>query len=275
MRAFNDFNSQKGYTAADIYGTRTAPVTLADPAAELSRIYPNLGTTNNAISEETLRMIQGTDPNLPILAQNTGAARGAALGVPGSQFADRMADLSLYDRRAQQRAQGIAAYNQTIPTISATQTNSPALQAQVQAQNNIWASAPDPAAAAQEALRLYQQQLQQLSGSYSAPRAASVSMPSTGGYSMSNPTPGAGQAPDYSAWLKPTATSSASPQAPQNYQSWFNTFGGGGIDNRSSGSAPLVVEQSNPVSDAWWNMYDFDADQFYKSNPTFNAADWE
>ena len=241
------FNPSGGsYTSADIYGRRPDPVTLADPAADLERAYPNLKGTNAALSEEILRMIQGTDPNLPILAKNTGAARGAALGLSGSEFADRMGDLSLYDRRAAQRQQGISNYNATVPTISATQTNSPALQAQTQAQNNIWASAPDPAAAAQEALRLYQEQLGNLSRSYSAP---SVSTPSRPTYSLSMPQASAPSpvTPQASA----PRTSAAAP-AVQDYQNWFNTYGsGGGFGNTPSASSNLMIN-----SDSWWDMPD-------------------
>lgn len=162
-------NLGEGYSSPDIYGRRPDPVTLADPASNLGQQIPGLQNMNASLSGEIQRMISGTDPNLPILAQNTGANRAAALGMTGSGFGSRMADLSLYDRRNQQRMQGISAYNQTIPTISGTQTNSPTLQMANQTQNNIWDSSPNPAAATQEALRLYQQQLGQLSGNTQNP----------------------------------------------------------------------------------------------------------
>lgn len=249
------------YTSADIYGTRVNPVTLADPYAELSAIYPNLGQTNNAISAETLRMIQGTDPNLPILAQNTGASRGAALGVPGSQFSDRMGDLSLYDRLAQQRQQGISNYNQTVPTISATQTNSPALQAQTQSQNNIWQSSPDPAAAAQEALRLYQQQLNQLSGSYSSPSVSRVNTPSMPSIPQFNASP---TAPSYFTQPTQTSTQTSSPAnwnnvqtatAPtqaQGWNDWFQDYGGAANSGFDVPVSNTVDGYANAANAGWW-----------------------
>lgn len=153
-----------GYEEVDIYGRRPDPVKLADPAAALGSRFPGLDRTNSALSSEILNMIQGRDPQLPMLAANTGATRAAQLGLTGSGFQDRLADLSLYDRRNALRNQGIAAYNATIPTIAGTQTNSPALQQANDTQNNIWASSPDPAAAIERALQLYQGGLGALTG---------------------------------------------------------------------------------------------------------------
>lgn len=259
---FSSIPNSSSYSSADIYGTRVNPVTLADPYAELSAIYPNLGQTNNAISAETLRMIQGTDPNLPILAQNTGASRGAALGVPGSQFADRMGDLSLYDRLAQQRQQGISNYNQTVPTISATQTNSPALQAQTQSQNNIWAASPDPAAASQEALKLYQQQLNQLAGSYSSPSVSRVQSPSMAPIPQFNAGP---TAPSY--FTQPTQANTQTSASPTNWNnvqsatapaqdqmwnSWFQDYGGAANQGFDVPVSNTVDGYANAANAGWW-----------------------
>ena len=153
-----------GYAESDIYGRRPNPISLADPAQSLGQRVPGLDRINGALSGQILNMIEGRDPQMQAMAQKTGATRAAQLGLTGSGFQDRMADLSLYDRQNALRSQGIAAYNQTIPAISGTQTNSPALQQANDTQNNIWASSPDPAAAIAQALNLYQNGLGALNG---------------------------------------------------------------------------------------------------------------
>jgi hypothetical protein len=229
-----------GGGSADIYGRRPDPVVLADPAQDLSRVYPNLPGTNAVLSDEILRMIMGSDPNLPILAQNTGAARGAQLGLSGSQFAGRMGDLSLYDRRNQQRQAGIQAYNQTIPTVSATQTNSPALQQANQTQNNIWASAPDPAAAAQQALSLYQSQLKQFSGGYSTPQISrpTSQIGNTGGFGAAPASVTGYQQPQVYSGTNTGAT--PSPYMPA----------GGGFSPQGQQQPAM-----DPVENAWWDLF--------------------
>ena len=141
-----------GYAESDIYGRRPDPINLADPAQSLGQRVPGLDRINSALSGQILNMIEGRDPQMQAMAQKTGATRAAQLG------------LSLYDRQNALRSQGIAAYNQTIPTISGTQTNAPALQQANDTQNNIWASSPDPAAAIAQALNLYQNGLGALNG---------------------------------------------------------------------------------------------------------------
>ncbi len=158
-------NAKKSAYDASIYGTRVAPITMPNPAGDLGGVYKNLGATNNSISDLITSQLKGQlSPDTIDAIRNQGAAWGVGAGVPQSQFStnNMVKNLGLNSMAIQQK--GVDNYNQTIPTISKTQTVDPSLQSEINFQNNVSAAAPDPAAAGKYAQTLFQSYLDKLSG---------------------------------------------------------------------------------------------------------------
>jgi hypothetical protein len=157
-----------GYGGGGPFGTRVAPIPTPDPFADLSRIYPNLSATNTAVSGAIRSKLAGQlAPETLMGLQDDAARYGITSGSPGMQPGGIASNYALYHgalARENLQQQGIQDYNQTIPTVSGTQTVSPGLQTQISATNAVNASAPDPTAAASYAQSLFDKYLQLMRG---------------------------------------------------------------------------------------------------------------
>jgi hypothetical protein len=134
-------------------------------------VYPNLSGTNAATSSALLSELQGQlSPETLANIRNAEATYGVTSGMPGSDLARYrgVRDIGLTTEQLQR--QGLADYSSIIPTVSATQTVTPAQQAQLQAGQNqlstdiagfnaVNASAPNPASAGSYAQQLFEQYL--------------------------------------------------------------------------------------------------------------------
>lgn len=174
------------------FGTVPGPVGLPNPAGDLNTaIGGGLPGLNNQLSQNILGQLQGRlSPETLAQIQDFGATRGQASGMPGSGLGRNrtLRDLGLTTQQVQQ--QGISNYNQTIPTISRTQTVDPSQQIQLAQWNAINRAAPDPGQAAAYAKTLFDQYLAKMrgpgggtgGGGYGAPQGGTVA-PTGGGYS--------------------------------------------------------------------------------------------
>lgn len=164
------------------FGAVPGAVGLPDPAGDLAKVYPNLSGTNQALSTNILSQLSGQlSPGTLKMMQDAEAAQAVRSGMPGTnvQRNTLMGNRSVRDlgiTAEQQVQQGISNYNKTIPTISGTQTLSPALQNEIAMWNSINRSAPDPNAAGNYAKQLFDQYLnamrQRSGGGQSAAGAA-------------------------------------------------------------------------------------------------------
>lgn len=148
---------QAGYGAS---GGVPGAIGLPNPYQDLQRHLTNLGPLNNQAGADILGNLNGQlSPETMARIQDASAAFGISSGMPGSGLArSRTArDLGLATQDLQ--ARGVQQYNQTIPTISGTQTVSPGLQSEIASRNATFAAAPNPAAATSHAESLFQQYL--------------------------------------------------------------------------------------------------------------------
>lgn len=147
------------------YGSVPGPLGLPNPYADLKKVMPSLPSANAALGDAILSKLKGElSPATIANIQDAAARFGVASGMPGSGLAvnRNLRDLGLATEA--QIASGINAYNQSIPTISGTQTVSPALQAQIAEINSINAAAPNPAQAAGVAQGLFANYLAKMRG---------------------------------------------------------------------------------------------------------------
>jgi len=162
--------SRGSFPGASIYGSRVAPTSMPNPALDLSNQFPRLSEANNNISGVINSELSGSlSPDTVDMIKNAGATWGVQSGMPGSQLNlnGTARNLGLTSQSIQR--QGVQDYNSTIPTISRTQTVDPALQNEINFQNNVSAAAPDPAAAGSYAQGLFQQYLDNLGGGNKSP----------------------------------------------------------------------------------------------------------
>lgn len=139
---------------------------MPNPFEDLSKIYPNLSATNKAVSGDISSQLAGQLSPDTIQGILSGAATfGQTSGMPGSGLARNIIpkDIGLTSQGLQQ--QGVQNYNQTIPTVSGTQTVSPSLQSDINTQNSVWQSAPDPWMAATHEQGVFQDYLDQMNPS--------------------------------------------------------------------------------------------------------------
>lgn len=125
----------------NVPGTLTAPPVSADLAAQL----PGLGNLNATASSDILSNLQGTlSPGTQNALQDASASYGAASGAPGSQLDWNSLYGNIANASTQQQQTGLQEYNQTVPTVSGTQTVDPALLSQIQFQNAVDQASPSP-----------------------------------------------------------------------------------------------------------------------------------
>lgn len=144
------------------------PGALGIPASRFDQVSGVLNTraASPLISENLLRDLGG-DIDIESL-QNEAARFGVATGMPmtGGGTGPSFTGVRGLNRTEQElrniRRQGLSDYLQAIQGVGALQTD-PNLASQIATQNAVWASAPNPQAAAEEQMRLWQKQFDALS----------------------------------------------------------------------------------------------------------------
>jgi hypothetical protein len=142
------------------YGSVPGAISSPNPFGDLASLYPNLGGTNSTVSKNIMEELNGQLSPSTINNIRTQAANfGISSGMPGSDFQgyQGLANLGLNTEKLQ--GQGLQDYLAAITGISKTQTVDPALQTEIATQNSVWNAAPDPAEAAKEQQRLFDEYL--------------------------------------------------------------------------------------------------------------------
>ena len=161
--------------------TPSTITSLPNPSADLSGVVPGLNDMNNAASGDILGQLSGNlSPATLAALRNASATWGVGSGTGFGNFGlGGLAQNGLFGNVANfaenQVNKGLSNYNQTIPTISSTQTLSPGLQLQaglanqsaqnqanqfnagIASQNATNAAAPNPTMAQSYAQQLFQQ----------------------------------------------------------------------------------------------------------------------
>lgn len=150
--------AQKYPVATGAFGTNISPIPMPNPSGDLAALYPNLSATNAAMSGNVLSELRGQlSPDTISNIVNSSAAWGVGSGMPGSQLAKNLIPRSIGLTTNQLQRQGLQDYSSVIPVISGTQTVRPETQAEINATNAFNAAAPNPTAAANYAMELYDQ----------------------------------------------------------------------------------------------------------------------
>lgn len=158
-------DSPSAYNYNPVYGGNPLPLPVPDPSADLSSVLPGLGSLNPKASSDILAELSGqVSPDTQAMIQNKAASFGTGSGMPGSGLAHNLnlRDLGLTSEG--QIAQGVSDYSKLIPTVSGTQTVSPALQTEIANRNTNNAAAPVPAQAQSYAQQLFSKYLQNMRG---------------------------------------------------------------------------------------------------------------
>lgn len=166
-----------------IYGAIPKPTALPDPRANLQSAGLDVNRINPLISEGIISDLAGEVDYSPSI--NYAAAAGVRGGVPTSEFAQRTGASDYLNRVTAAKQRGQTNALNAMGVISNTQTVRPETQIALDQANKVLESAPDPAAAAKNALGQYQAALDRASQYYTTPRQQSGG----GGYSMFSSTP--------------------------------------------------------------------------------------
>jgi hypothetical protein len=138
---------------------------MPDPYGNLSKVYPNLGPTQDQLSQDIMSRLQGQlSPDTIANIENAAATFGVQSGMPGSGVANAIAprDIGLMSQQLQQ--QGIGDFASILPMLSSTETVSPALQTQIAERNAQMAATPNPQLAGQYAKHLFDEYMKNLTG---------------------------------------------------------------------------------------------------------------
>jgi hypothetical protein len=153
-------NSPAPHAGQGAYGLVPGDISNPNPFGDLSALYPNLSGANSQVSQNIQNELMGNlSPSTINNIRNNAASFGVSTGMPGSQFQgdQGLANLGLTTEKLQ--GQGLQDYLAAITGINKTQTVDPALQTQIATQNSVWNAAPDPAAAAKEQQKLFDEYL--------------------------------------------------------------------------------------------------------------------
>lgn len=158
-------NNPQPQSGTGPFGLVPGAISTPNVFSDLSKVYPNLSGTNENVSGLINSQLSGQlSPQTMNALKDASARFGVASGMPGSGLATNQLFGNIADFSQKLQQQGIQNYNQTIPTISSTQTVNPALQTQIAETNAVNAAAPNPEAAQTYAKKLFDQYLQKLSG---------------------------------------------------------------------------------------------------------------
>jgi hypothetical protein len=145
------------------HGAVPGQLGLPNPAADLAGQIPGLSSLNSAASSGIAGKLRGElSPGTLNALKNASAQFGVSSGMPGSGLSSNAFLGNVAGASEAQQAAGIQEYNSFIPTVSGTQTVSPALQNEIATQNSLNAAAPDPTQAASYAMQLFNMYLQQM-----------------------------------------------------------------------------------------------------------------
>lgn len=162
------------------WGLVPGPVGLPNPSQDLSSVFPNLSGVNSQLSNDIMTQLSGQlNPATIANIQDQAAAWGVGSGMPGFNPGSLTGNKALRNlglNTEQLINQGIGNYNQTIPTVSNTQTVNPALQANIAANNALNAAAPNPQQAAQYAQNLFNQYLAALLAARGGPAGGTIGL---------------------------------------------------------------------------------------------------
>src|SRR6266550_7462993 len=155
------FNLNAGARAGQgPYGQVPGNIGLPPVYNDVAGVFPNLsgnvGAASSAIGHELAGEL---DPNTIAMLQNTSAQFGIGAGVPLSPFAGSSGLRHLGLTAEAQRSKGIADLTSSLPSLAKTLTIDPNTQLEVANRNATLNAAPDPAAAAAEAQRLFNEYL--------------------------------------------------------------------------------------------------------------------
>lgn len=233
------------------FGEVPGPIGLPDPYSDLSRVYPNLGGTNQELSNAIMSKLKGELSPATIAAiQDTAAKYGVSSGMPGSglSFNKSLRDLGLASEAVQQ--QGLQAYGALMPVISNTQTVRPETQIGVADRNALFNAAPNPTMANNNARELFEMYLNRM-GQSNGPAGG------TGSYRPSPTSMG-------SLWATIGGGGNGGYSAPSMFY-----YGGGGTNN----TPPANNNSTN--NDWWWSPEaSWNATPTTSGIPTTNVTPW-
>jgi hypothetical protein len=153
-------------TGSGTYGAVAGATDIPDVYSQLSDVYPGLASTNQATSSALLSKLQGQlSPATVSAIQDASARFGVSSGMPGSGL---QRNLSLRDiglTSEQQQQQGLQDYGNILSAVSNTQTVKPETQIATSQQNAALAAQPNPEAASNYALDLYNTYLDKINPS--------------------------------------------------------------------------------------------------------------
>ncbi len=139
------------------FGLVPGAIQAPNPGAALASVYPNLSGATAQASGNVLNELTGQlSPETLNNIQNQAAQFGVSSGMPlsGLSRSNQLKNLGLTTEQLQ--TQGLSDFGSLSTNLSKNQTLDPALQAQIAENNSIWASAPNPGAAAAYAQSLAQ-----------------------------------------------------------------------------------------------------------------------
>ena len=264
--------------------TPSTITSLPNPSADLSGVVPGLNDMNSAASGDILGQLSGNlSPATLAALRNASATWGVGSGTGFGNFGlGGLAQNSLFGNVANfaenQVNKGLSNYNQTIPTISSTQTLSPGLQLQaglanqsaqnqanqfnagIASQNATNAAAPNPQMAQSYAQQLFQQYMDSMR-SPAGGTGAAAGRPGTGtgsgagtggagGTGTQSGTGAPGSMSDIYSWMDPSGQRQTSTEDP------FGMFDV--VDNPSYGYAPTAPIGNAAASDPGY--YNFGGD---------------
>ncbi len=199
-------------SGTNAFGAVPGSLGIPNPAADLSAQVPGLSGLNQGASDLISdELTGGLSPETLNALRNSNASWAAASGMPGSPFSYNRLFGNVINASEDRRRRGLEDYNRTIPTISGTQTVSPALKTQIASENALNAAAPNPRARANysesHAADLFNKYLENIrgpgggTGGYGGPSSGTVPR-GTNPFSTSLPTsdyPTSGQV-DQAQW---------------------------------------------------------------------------
>jgi hypothetical protein len=148
----NSFGTNPGFSlnpnpqsGSGVFGQVPGQLGVPPVAAQLGQELPGLPNLNAAASQDIASNLSGTlSPGTQNALQNASATYGVTSGMPGSGLTWDSLYGNIAGASTAEQQLGLQEYNQTVPTVSGTQTVSPQLQEQVAMQNAIDAAAPNP-----------------------------------------------------------------------------------------------------------------------------------
>ena len=142
------------------FGLVPGATSLPNPSADLSGQIPGLSGLNSQAAQTIASKLGGSiSPATMNALQNAAATFGVGSGMPGSGLALNKLFGNIAGFTENQAQQGLQDYNSFVPTVSGTQTVSPALQTSVSQSNAQLGAAPSPGASQLYAQQLFNQYL--------------------------------------------------------------------------------------------------------------------